>query len=153
MTPSSHPLGTPRGLSSNAATLAVSAWAVARGIFPPAGKPWIVELEVDIAPRPASPTFSEALDTRFHITIAADEWGYLFCHGGRVSCVRVTDIPSVRGRDDHHVLASTPSLKAIGLFMRDLEQRYHVHFQRHHAVIRSSIAGCEPLVRAWITSL
>jgi hypothetical protein len=153
VTPQSHPIGTPRGLSSNAGIVAVSAWAGARGIYPPVGKRWTVEIAMDIAPRPASPSFSEALDTRFHITINADDWAYMFCQGGRVSAVRVTDIPSVHGRDDHHLLASTPPLKNIGLFLRDLEHRYHVHFQRHHAAIHSSIAGCEPLVRAWMTSL
>jgi hypothetical protein len=150
--PGVHPIGTPRGLSSNAGILAVGAWLVARGLYPPAG-PWRIEISLEATSQPGASSQPRSFYTRFEITIASDAWGYRFCHGDRTSTVRVTDIAQARDRDEHRLAMATPPLKQLGKLLRDLEQRYHVFFGRHHATIRTDLSGSEPMIRAWLASL
>jgi hypothetical protein len=142
-----HPIGTPPGLAPNA--LAVDAWLRDRGIYPPAGKPWRVQIALEVNDRPASFGFAA---TKLQITIDPDAWGYLFVHGDRTSTIHVTSYPSARDRDEHRLLAMTPPLKRFGTLVRELETRYRIFFPRHHAAIRSDLAGGEPMIRAWISS-
>lgn len=123
--------------------MAAAAWLAARGLFAPPDKAWRVDIVL----------LGDRNDCRLAVHIAADEWGFELVVGSRASAIRVADMPSVVGRDDHNLLAMTPSLKAFSAFVREIESRYRVHFQRAQAQIASSIAGAEPNVRAWLVSL
>ena len=78
---------------------------------------------------------------------------FYFCHGGGVSVVRVTDCARSTGRDEHNLTAITPQLKKIGTLVRQLEQRFGATLSRSHAVIETSLAGSEPIIRAWVMAL
>ena len=147
-----HPIGTPRGLSSSNAVIAVGAWLSSRGLVPPVNQPWSIELAFAVSDGRAaiSPL---GVGTSFQLRVNADEWSYSFCHGGRISTIRVVDVPGVLDRDDHQLLAQTPPLKDVGQLVRKLEQRYGIYFQRRHASCRSSLPGAEPVVLAWASAL
>jgi hypothetical protein len=144
-------LGTPRGLSATAGTLAVGAWLYERGI-PQPSVAWQIDITLDHGPR-ATPRFAEAIDTRFQLFIRHDEWGIYFCHGGRVSRLRVTDLVRPELRDDHNLASSTPPLRRIGTLVRQLEIRYGVHLLRSTAEIATTVPETEPIVRAWLATL
>ena len=57
-----HPIGTPRGMSPT--VLAVAAWASERGIVPPAGQSWRVDVCVDAIAHWAAGVFGQSIDTR-----------------------------------------------------------------------------------------
>lgn len=114
---------------------------------------WHVEIALDVADGPAPSEFDERTATRFHIDLYSEEWGIFFCHGGRSSWVRVTDIAFVHGRDDFGLLAEMPALRDLGPWLRRLEQQYRVQFQRGFALVRTNLASAEPVIRRWITSL
>src|SRR5688572_1964560 len=99
-------------MSPNTGPLASAAWLLARELFPRDPR-WFVELE-----------FVAGEDTRLVIEIYAEEWGFAFHHAGRVSWIRVTDIAFVHGRDEHELLADTPTLRDIGRLIARLERRY-----------------------------
>src|SRR4051794_31932290 len=101
--PSPHPIPTPNGVSPNTGPLASAAWLVARGLQPKEAR-WFVEIEL------ASDTgISEGTEqARLLLEVYAEEWGYRFQRGERVSWIRVTDVPFVHGRDDHELLQKTP---------------------------------------------
>lgn len=147
--PAVHPIGTPLGLSPTAGTLGVAAWLRDRGIYPPAGRRWTIQIALEPHDRPASFTFAP---TKFHITINPDSWGFMFVHGDRTSTIHVTNIATARDRDEHRLLAMAPPLRRIGSLVRDLEARYRFFFPRHHAAVRSDIPSSEPMLRAWISS-
>jgi hypothetical protein len=152
--PSQHPIGTPRGMKPITGNRSVAAWLAARGLFPPAAKPWRIAIMLDVVDRPAPPVYSRFADTRFHLTIEPAEWGFMFCHADRASTIVVPNgMALTRDRDEHRLAGSVPGLARIGTLIRDLEQRCHVYFQRHHAAIESDIPGSEPIVRAWVSSL
>src|SRR5215831_84182 len=106
---------------STAGALAASAWLNERSLLAPASR-WHVEVALDVRDGPALAEFDEHLDTRFHVAIYSEEWGFFFCHGGRASWIRVTDVVFVHVRDDFRLLTQTPALKDIGLMMRRLER-------------------------------
>lgn len=141
-----HPIGTP-GLSPS--SLAVAAWLSDRGIFAAVGKPWRVQIALEVNDRPASFGFAT---TKLHITIDPAAWGYTFTHGGRSSTIYVTSYPMARDGDEHRLLAMTPQLRHFGTLVRDLEARYRIFFPRHHAALRSDLQGGEPMIRAWVSS-
>lgn len=114
-------------------------------------RPWSIELAMGITSTKV--LVAQPASTSFHVRLTAGEWGYTFSHDGRLSTIRVGDVPSVHDRDDHQLLASTPSLKELGGFVRKLEQRYDIRFQRQHAAVRTSLAGAEPVVLAWASTL
>jgi hypothetical protein len=122
-------------------------------VTPPATGRWFAEIALDVVHARAPSQFDETSATRFHLDIYADEWGVFFCHGGQSSWIRVTDIPFVHGRDDFGLLASIPALKDIGQLMRQLERGHRIQLQRPHATIRTNVAGAEPAIRAWVTTL
>lgn len=141
-----------RSWSSVGATAAAS-WARARGVHTTGISRWHVEIALDVVDGPAPAEYDEATSTRFHVDIYAEEWGHYFCHGGRSSWIRVTDIAFVHGRDDYQLLTVTPPLPDIGRLLRQLEQRYGVRFRREHALIRTNVASAEHAVRAWLATL
>ena len=64
--------------STNAGTLAASAWLSALGLNPPPGTlRWHAEISLDVRPGPAPAEFDEARDTRFHVDIYSEEWGFV----------------------------------------------------------------------------
>jgi hypothetical protein len=149
-TPSSpHPIGTPSA-GMPPVSAAVAAWLRDRGIYPATGKPWRVQIALEVNDRPA--TFGFAA-TKLHITIEPASWGYVFTHGDRTSTIHVTTFATARDQDEHRLLAMTPALKRFGTLVRDLEARYRIFFPRHHAALRTDLPGGEPMIRAWLSSL
>ena len=133
---------------------ASAAWVQARGLAtPPTTLRWHVEIAMglDTATPPAD--FDETRTTRFHLDIYSEEWGVFFCHAGKASWIRLTDIAFVHGRDEHGLLAIVPPLRDIGGFLRGLEQRHEIQFQRKHAAIRTNLANAEPVIRSWLAAL
>ena len=114
---------------------------------------WHVEIALDVVDGPAPVEFDERTATRFHIDLYSEEWGVFFCHAGRSSWVRVTDIAFVHGRDDFGLLAEMPALPDLGAWLRRLEQQHGVVFQRAFARVRTNLANAEPVIRRWIASL
>lgn len=146
-TPPRRATGTP---PPNAGTLAVESWLRDRGIYSPSHPRWRVEITLEVTRCPASYL---GAPPKFRLTIHPSTWGFVFVHGERTSAIDVANIALVRDRDDHRLLAMTPALKRIGSLLRDLEERYHVFFPRHDAVISSDLPGSEPMIRAWVSAL
>ena len=135
-----------------AATLASGAWLGARGLNLPSAAPWDVFIALDVVDRPATPNFDGKIDTRFHVSISRDEWGFFFCHQSRVSWIRVTDVPEVNERDEHGLVNAVPALRDLGKLIAMLEDRHEIRLRRQHAAIRTSIAGAEPTIRLWVVA-
>ena len=148
-----HPIGTPRGLVATGGVLAVAAWLSERGIFAPPNRPWGIQIALGTALHVPPPVFAETVDTRLQIMITANEWSYYFAHQGRASRVRITDLPHADGRDDYQLAPITPPLRQLSRLVRELEQRFKLFFRRHHAAIDTTLAGTEPSIRAWLTTL
>lgn len=130
--------------------LAVVTWLRERGLSAPLGTRWRVQIALDLASRPATFGFSP---TKFQLTIDPDAWGFEFMHDGLTSTIQIKNLATARDRDEHRLVAVTPPLTRVGTLLRDLEARYCMFFPRHHAALRSSIPGSEPMIRTWISSL
>lgn len=139
--------------ATTAGKLAAQAWLRSRALTPPALTPWHVEIALDVRDVPATFDCDERKDTRFRIEIYSEEWGAFLCHLGKVSWIRVTDIPFVHGRDDFGLLSVMPALKDIGSLVRSIERQHKVMFKREHALVRTNIQNAEPAVRAWVRGL
>jgi len=144
---SGAPLGQTLG-ASDAAT-----WLRNFGGDTPAATRWHVEIAMGTAQERPPPEFDAAVATRFHINLYNDEWGIYFCHGGRSSWIRVTDLAFVHGRDDFGLISVTPPLKDLGSLLRRLEQTHAVRFQRQHASIKTNLPDTEPAIRTWLARL
>jgi hypothetical protein len=143
-----------RAQSTNAGTLAAAAWLTSLGLNPPPGLlRWHAEISLDVIDGPAHADYDETKDTRFHIDIYSEEWGFFFCNGGRVSWIRITDIPFVHGRDDHQLLLQVPALPDVGRLLRTLEAKNGIRFNRTQALIRTNVVAAEPLIRRWVQTL
>ena len=81
-----------------------------------------------------------------------EEWSYFVCHQGRVSWIRITDVPLVHGRDDLRLLSLTPVLGSIGGLLRTVEKQHGLSFSRKHALIRTNIASAESAIRTWVST-
>jgi hypothetical protein len=137
---SAPPIATPPTLATNTGPLATAAWCLARNLFPP--DRWRVECSL------------QADDgSRFEIEIYAEEWGFAFHHGGRVSWIRVTDIPFVHGRDEFDLLREVSGLRDLGKILRLVEHRCQITFSREAAAVRTDIAHAESTIREWLESL
>lgn len=137
----------------NAGARAAAEWLADREVGRPTMRRWHVEISLSPLDAPASLQFDERVDTRFHVDIYAEEWGFFFCHGGHTSWIRVTDIPFIHGRDDFQLLAQAPPLADIGSLLRGLENEHRLLFRRKHALVRTNLAGVEPGIRRWIETL
>jgi hypothetical protein len=144
----SSPIGSP-----NIGVRAAVGWLEQRKLHPPTQKRWHVEVSLSTDDGPASVMYDERVDSRFHIDIYSEEWGVFFCHGGRASWIRVTDIAFVHGRDEFELLPRVPELHALGPFLRDLERRHGLAFRRQHALVRTNLPTAEPTIRRWIESI
>lgn len=138
--------------TTTAGMLAARAWFHARALSTPGLLRWHAEILLDVVDQPAREKFDERTDTRFRVEIYSEEWGFLFCHAGQASWIRVTDIPFVHGRDDFRLLSLTPALKDIGVLLRSLEQRHRIQFRRRNAVVSTNIPHAEPPIRRWVES-
>ena len=134
-------------------SLAASAWLAARGGTAPTLERWHVEVAIDVLHRRAPSEFDETTASRFHLDIYLEEWGVFFCHAGRSSRIRVTDLPFVHGRDDFQLLGVTPQLKDIGWLLRHVESQYNLKFMREHADVRTNVPSVEPGIRSWLAAL
>lgn len=141
-----------RGPSSSG-QIAASEWLSDRGIQTPSLKRWHVEVSLATLDAPAPMNYDDRVDTRFHVDVYSEEWGFFFCHSGRASWIRITDIPFVHGRDDFGLLAQTPALPDVGALLRTLEVRHKVEFRRKLALVRTNVPASEPGIRAWVESL
>lgn len=138
---------------TTAGALAASSWLSARSIGAGGLLRWNAEIALDVVDGPAPEEFDDHVASRFHIDIYSEEWGFYFCHGGRASWIRVTDIPFVHGRDDFAVLSATPPLDEIGSLLQALESRYTIAFRRDRALVRTNLPQAEAAIRAWVLSL
>jgi hypothetical protein len=136
----------------HAGALAAHAWLMARGLPRPIGGGWDVAIALEVADRPAPPSLTNPAESRFHLSISSTEWGFLFCHRGRVSWIRVTDVPYIHDRDDHGLLGRVPPLRDVGALVHAIEHKSAIRFRRDHASVRTNLAGAEPGLRAWITA-
>ena len=139
--------------STTAGAVAAGEWLRGVGATPPTMQRWHVEIALDVVNGRPPSEFDETTATRFHLDIYAEEWGVFFCHAGRASWIRVTDIAFVHGRDDFKLLGVTPPLKDIGMLLRRMEQTHQVRFQRAHAWVRTNLANVEPAIRSWVATL
>lgn len=127
-------------------------WLRARGLS--CAQPhWFVEVGLDVLDEPAGQIWNGAVDTRFHLYVYPEEWGFFFCHGSRSSWIRVADTVRVHGADDYALASHTPPLRDLQSFLRGLEQQHRVSFRREHALIRTNIDDAEDAVRAWLATL
>jgi hypothetical protein len=133
-----------------AATLATSAWLSARGLIAPPR--WTVSIALDARPQPASHEFDAAHDTRFHISLNREEWGFFFCHAGKASWIRVTDVAGVFERDEYALVADVPPLRDLGSLVQKLEERHTIRFHRQHASIRTNIPAADSTIRIWVAA-
>jgi hypothetical protein len=136
----------------HAGALAASAWLSARGLRAPAKGAWDVTIALDVVDRAASPTVTSATDSRFHIAIAGSEWGFFFCHRGKVSWIRITDVPFINERDEYALLERTPPLRDLGSLVQALEEKYELTFKRRHASIRTNLPEAEQTIRIWLAA-
>lgn len=139
--------------SATAGALAASAWLRDRTSSPPAIPRWHVEVALDVVNRRAPTEFDEVTATRFHVNIYAEEWGTFFCHEGRSSWIRVTDIPFVHGKDDFQLFAVMPPLRDVSRLLRRVEQANRIRFQRQHAAIDTNVPNLEGAILAWVATL
>jgi hypothetical protein len=114
---------------------------------------WHVEIAIADVDGPPPTEFDERIATRFQLELYSEEWGFFFCHRGRSSWIRITDIPFVHGRDDFGLLAQTPALAVIGTLLRSLEREHAIELRREHALVRTNLANGEPIVRRWLATL
>ncbi len=128
--------------------MASAAWLAEQELFP-SDRRWSIEIVLAPTGAPAG----EGAATSFQIAIYGEEWGFSFSHAGKLSWIRVTDVPFVHGRDEHELLAATPPLKRIGELLHRIEQRFDLRFDRGRPAIRTTIAGAEAKVRRWVEAL
>jgi hypothetical protein len=128
--------------------LATAAWLLARGLVPHASR-WHVQVTIGTS----DPVVDEDAATLFRVELFSEEWGFWFRHAGKTSWIRVTDMPFVHGRDDHDLLAATPSLKNIGNLLRTLERRFDFEMQPRCALLRTNLIGAEIAIRDWLAAL
>jgi hypothetical protein len=143
---------TNRNLGTNTGALAAAAWLAERELFPKDPK-WSVEIDLESVTDLAAESFSDKSATRFQIEVYAAEWGFLFSHHGRLSWIRVTDVPFVHGRDEHELLRQVPPLSKIDSLIKKIERQHAIHFNRMSPTIRTTIIGAEPQIASWVESL
>jgi hypothetical protein len=133
-------------MPTTAGMLAARTWLAARALSAPTFSRWHASILLGIEDRTPEVDLDERVDTRFRLEIYSEEWGYLFCHGGRASWIRVTDIPFVHGR-------ATPPLKDIGQLLRHVEGQHGLRFRRDLALVRTSLANADAEIYRWVQTL
>jgi hypothetical protein len=141
---SAHPLGTPRATAAHVGILASAGWLAARGLFIPPDRPWRVTILLSC---------NEHFDTQLTVNIENAEWMIGFAHAGKRSNVIIKEPAPVAEPDDFQLAGTLPPLKELGTLLRDLEVRYQLTWKRTSPVIETTIAGADPVIRAWIALL
>lgn len=139
--------------ATTAGTLAARAWLLARNLSATGLLRWHAEILLDVADQPARSEFEESVDTRFRIDLYSEEWGFLFCHAGQASWIRVTDVPFVHGRDDFRLLDHIPPLRELGALVRSVEHRHGLRLHRRHALVKTNLPASESSIRRWVEAL
>src|SRR5438477_6320181 len=148
-----RPLASSNDAWSTAGSIAASSWLSARGL-PAVGRlRWHAEISLDVVDGPAPAEFDDKVATRFHIDLYSEEWGFFFCHAGKASWIRVTDVPFVHGRDDYQLIKSAPALEHVGDLIRRLEAEHTIQFRRDQARISTNLSSAETTIRAWVRAL
>jgi hypothetical protein len=137
-------------MPTTAGMLAARTWLTARALNAPALTRWNANILLAPGEAEPEPDVDEVRDTRFRIEIYSQEWGFQFCHAGRASWIRVTDIPFVHGRDDHRLLSAMPALKDIATLVRRIEREHRLRFNRERALVRTNLDRAEPSIREWV---
>ena len=139
--------------STTAGKLAAQGWLHSRLLSGPGLTSLHVEVSLGVLAQTPPVDFDEQTETRLRIEIYSEEWGVFFCHGGKASWIRVTDIAFAHGRDDFGLLSLLPPLKEVASLVRLIERQHDLVFRRDHPLIRSSLPGAERAVRAWVRTL
>ena len=130
------PLSLIRGAAASAT------WARTHGLDVSRTPHWYVEIQL--------PT--QRTDTRLDINLYPEEWGLIFRREGRVSSIRVTDVPFVHGLDDDKLLRDFPQLVDLHRFLDELERRFEIQFARQRPLVHSNVTDATTSVRAWLDS-
>lgn len=121
---------------------------------PPTHERWYAEIVMSVTRERPPTDFDEAIATRLHINIYSEEWGIYFCHRGRSSWIRVTDVAFVHGRDDFELFRFMPaSLAQLSALVRRIESTEGIRFERTHPSIKTNIERAEAGIRRWLVSL
>lgn len=107
-----------------------------RGLSSPERR-WFVEVTFDVSG--AGP--DDDATTQLRIELYSEEWGFWFRRDGKISWVRVTDVPFVHGRDEHGLLRDTPALNNLSQLVRALEDRFEIQFDRSAPLIRTTCSA------------
>lgn len=111
---------------------------------------WLTALGLSPLPRwYAEISVAGDRDTRFDLSVYAEEWGFSFQQGSRASWIRITDIPFAHGRDEFSLLSETPELQAIVVLMATLEARFAIQFERANATVQTNLPSAVGVVREW----
>lgn len=114
---------------------------------------WFVEVALGIDDAPLAEPWRGDRDTRFHVYIYPQEWGFLFSHAAQCSWIRVADRPYVHGRDDYGLVTSTPPLRELSAFARELERKHQLAFRRDAVLVRTNLPAIDDCVRSWAAAL
>lgn len=108
-------------------------------------------IALDVVDAPATVSFDGRTDSRFHLSISANEWGFFFCHRGLVSWIRVTTVVTVHDRDEHDLRGSVPPLRDLCGFLRNLQATHKIKLRREYASVRTSLpADAVAAIRDWV---
>ena len=91
--------------------------------------------------------------TRFQVELEPDMWSLCFSHAELTSRIRVCELPTVDGRDDHNLLVITPQLRDLGQLLRQLERRHAFRFHRELAEVRSNHPTIKDTAQRWVAGL
>src|SRR4051812_34793496 len=127
------------GSLRTAGSQAAEAWLRALGTRAPSHR-WHVEIALEPALHRPPTDYDDRTATRFHLSVYAEEWGFFFCHGGRASWIRSTDVPFIHGRDDFALLRELPPLAAIGGLLPPPPQRPQPPVPRPPAAVQKGVA-------------
>jgi hypothetical protein len=145
------PIGMPKGVPITMGSVDSFDWMRARGVVP-GNHHWFVEVALSTCDEPLV-QWSDDMDTRLHVYIYPSEWGFLFCHQGRGSWIRVADRAHVHGRDDFGLVDSTPPLREIASLLSRLESSHTMQLRRDHVLVRTNLSDIEGSVRDWVLAL
>lgn len=128
-----------------------SDWMRARGVTP-GNHHWFVEVALSTSNEPTE-QWSDEMETRMHVYIYPSGWGFLFCHQGRGSWIRVADRAHVHGRDDFGLVDRTPPLREIANLIQHLETTHALQLRRDPVLVRTNLPGIDESVRSWVRAL
>jgi hypothetical protein len=138
-------------VSPTVGSSAISLWLRENGLEA-ADKNWRATIVLPVVLRDVLST-TPPTETWFEVELEPDKWGLCFCHAGRTSRIRVTDMATVDGCDDHELLVITPQLRDLGRLLRHLEHRHAVRFHRDAAEVRTEHSTIKDAALRWLARL